>query len=165
MPLAAAEEAAEKDMTPWLWANFIILVIALGYLTKKYGGPFLAARSANIQQGIAAANARKAEADRRVADVEARLANLGGEIEKLKTEIRAEQGREADRIAARNAVDIARIHQQAEQEIDALTKAARLELQEHAGNLALQLAEQKIRARMNPETQRKLNRDFLNSIS
>lgn len=31
--------------TVLLWANFAILAIGLGYLIKKYGGPFFASRS------------------------------------------------------------------------------------------------------------------------
>ena len=44
-------QEAERDMTPWLWANFAILVLALGYLSKKYGGPFLKASAGRDFEG------------------------------------------------------------------------------------------------------------------
>lgn len=167
LPLAAAEQpgAGEKDMTAWLWANFIILVLALGWLIRKQGGPFLAARAEAIRQGITEADEKKAEAARRVAEVDAKLATLGPQIDKLKAEMRAEQSREIEQVRACNAAEIERIHDQARLDVDTAYKAARLELERHAGKLALDLAQSKIRARMNPDAQRKLTRDFVSSLS
>ncbi len=163
---AAAEQGGEtqRDMTPWLWANFVILLAALGYLAMKHGGPYLKARQEGIQKGIADAEAKKADADRRVAEVNARLANLDAEITNLKTQMREEQAQEAERLAARNAAELARIQQQAEQEMESAAKAARLDLQAHAGKLALDLAEQKLRARMNPATQHDLAQGFVDRL-
>ncbi|MDQ6678331.1 MAG: ATP synthase F0 subunit B [Acidobacteriota bacterium] len=163
---AAAEQRGEtqRDMTPWLWANFILLLAALGYLAMKYGGPFLKARQEGIQKGIADAEAEKAGADRRVAEVNERLANLDTEIANLKSQMREEQAQEAERLAARNAAELARIQQQAEQEMEAAAKAARLDLQAHAGKLAVELAEQKLRARMNPATQHELAQSFMDRL-
>lgn len=166
LPLAAAEHpAGEKDMTIWLWANFLILVAALGWLIRKQGGPFLAARAEAIRQGITDAERQKAEAANRIAAIEVKISTLGPEIEKLRTEMRAEQAREVERAQARNAAEIARIQEQARQEVDSAYKAARIQLEQHAGKLALDLAETKIRARMNPDAQRKLTRDFVTSLS
>jgi len=163
MPLFAAEET-KRDMTPWLWANFLILLGALVYLGRKYGGPFLQARQQSIQQGIADAAAKKADAETRVADVNQRLSSLDAEIAGLKVQMREEQRLEAKRLADRNAAEISRVQQQAEQEIESAGKAARLELQAHAAKLALDLAEQKIRLRMDDETQRGLTRGFVESL-
>ena len=165
IPLSAAEQAAEKDMTPWLWANFILLMIALGWLVKKYLGPFFVVRSESIRQGIAEAEAQKAEADRRVADVDARFAALDAEIARLKSEMRSEQAREIERLRARNAAELVRVRLQAEQEIESTVKAARLELRRYAGKLALDLAEQKIRSRMTPEAHRGMTQAFVRSLS
>lgn len=165
LPLCAAERAGEKDMTGYLWANFVILAVALGWLIRKHGGPFLEARSEAIRAGITDADQRKAVAARRIAEVENKLATLGPEIEKLKADMRNEQARERDRMEARNAAEIEHIQQQGRQEVDSALKAARLQLEAHAGKLALQLAESKIRARMTPDTQRRLTRDFVGSLS
>ena len=78
-------------MTPWLWANFAILVGALWYLSKKYGGPFLKARQDGISQGIADADAKRADSDRRVAEVNQKLSNLDAEIAALKAQMIEEQ--------------------------------------------------------------------------
>ena len=167
IPVFAAEQSGGEthhDMTPWLWANFLILIGALAYLGAKHGAPFLKARQESISSGIAEAAAKKADADRRVADVNQRLSALDSEIANLKTQMREEQAQEAQRLADRNAAELARIQHQAEQEMEAAGKAARIELQAHAAKLALDLAEQKLRAEMTGDTQQRLTRGFVESL-
>lgn len=163
----AAEQSrteSQHDMTPWLWANFIILIGALAYLSTKYGGPFLQSRQENINRGLAEADVKKTEASRRAAEVDQKLASLDADIANLKTQMREEQTLEAKRLADRNAAELARIQQQAEQEMEAAGKAARLDLQAHAAKLALELAEQKLRTEMTDDVQHRLTRGFVESI-
>ena len=165
--LLAAEQAgaeAPHDMTPWLWANFLILMGALAWLGVKHGGPFLQARQETIAKGISDAVATKADADQRVAKVDARLANLDAEIATLKTQMIEEQQQESKRLADRNTAEIARIQQQMQQEIESAGKSARIELQAHAAKLAVDLAERKLRDRMNDETRHSLARNFVESL-
>jgi F0F1-type ATP synthase membrane subunit b/b' len=168
LPLFAQESkeaAPEKDMMPWMWANFIILAGGLAYLSKKYGGPFFASRADGIRQDIVNAEKTKAESDAKIAEVNAKLANLGAEISAMKAEQQRDQSREAERLQARHQSELARIHAQAQQEIQSATKMARLELHRQAAALALDLAEKKVVARMNPETQKQLASGFVESIS
>lgn len=165
LPLCAAEQAPEKDMTPWMWANFIILAVGLGWLTKKYIGPFLQERTRQLGEGIAEAQKQKAEAERRVAEVDARFAALGTEIARLQTEMRAEQAREIERIRAWNAAEIDRVRDQSTQEIESAAKNARLELRKYAAHLAVDLAGRKIRARMTPQIHEHLAREFVSRLS
>ena len=138
-------EMAEPD--PMLkWANFAILALALGYLLSKTMPPLFRSRTDEIQQGIAEAQKIKAEADKRVAEVEARLKTLSAEIEQFRTQAKAEMQQEGQRLQQETAHQIARLEQQASQEIDAAGKTARRELKSHAANLAVTLAEQKLRA-------------------
>jgi F-type H+-transporting ATPase subunit b len=159
------EAAPEKDMTPWMWANFVILAGALVYLSRKYGGPFFAARSESIAKDIHSGEKTKAEADAKIAEVNAKLANLGADIAAMRAEHLRDQARESERLQARHESEIARIHAQAQQEIQSATKIARLELQRQAAKLALELAEKKVIARMTPETQNQLASGFVESIS
>jgi F-type H+-transporting ATPase subunit b len=167
LPLLAQEtqKEAEKDMTPWIWANFIILVVGLGYLSNKYGGPFFAARGEGIRKDIVDAEKANADSAAKIAEVDKKLASLGSEIAAMKAENQAEQAREAERLRGRHESEIARIQAQAQQEIQSATKMARLELQRQAAKLALDLAEKKVVARMNPETQKQLASGFVESIS
>jgi F-type H+-transporting ATPase subunit b len=159
------EAAPEKDMTVWLWANFAILAAGLVYLFKKYGAPFIQARGESIRKDIVDAEKTKAEADAKVAEVNARLANLDSEIAAIKVQYAQDQVHEAERLRARREAELARIGNQARQEIESASKTARLSLQKHAAKLALDLAEQKVAARMNPEIQHRLTSEFAESLS
>jgi F-type H+-transporting ATPase subunit b len=154
----------ERDMTPWLWANFAILAGALIYLFKKYATPFLTDRGNGIRKDIADSEKVQAEANAKIAEINAKLANLDTEIAAMKAEYEREHAQETERLRARQQIELKRISDQAEQEIEATAKAARLGLQQHAAKLALELAEQKVKARMNPDVQKKLASDFVESL-
>lgn len=164
-PLLAQESGAPKpDMTLWEWLNFAILAILLGWIVVKQGGPALRARSRQIQEGLEAGQKAKAEADARAAAVEARLAGLGQEIAAMRTNAAAERAREAERMRVDTQDEIARIQRQCRQELESLGKLARLEVQRTAATLAMELAEQKVRARMSPELQLTLIQGFLEDL-
>jgi F-type H+-transporting ATPase subunit b len=160
----AEHAGAERDMTPWLWANFAILAGVLIYLFKKYATPFLTDRGEGIRKDIADSEKIQAEANAKIAEINAKLANLDSEIAAMKAEYAREHAQEAERQRARQQTELKRIGEQAEQEIEATAKAARQALQQHAAKLALELAEQKVKTRMNPDLQKKLASDFVESL-
>jgi F-type H+-transporting ATPase subunit b len=159
------EAAPEKDMTVWLWANFAILAAGLTWLFRKHGTPFLQSRTESIRKDIVDAEKTQAAANAKVAEVNAKLANLESEIAAIKAQYAQEQAHEAERLRARQQAELARIGNQAQQEIESTSKAARLALQKHAARLALDLAEQKVNARMNPEMQHRLASEFVDSLA
>ncbi|MGI8988352.1 MAG: hypothetical protein ACR2I2_02065 [Bryobacteraceae bacterium] len=165
-PLRAAEteEKPEKDMTVWLWVNFLILAGGIGYLAAKKGGPYFNSRSEDIREGIAESEKLKSEADARVAAVNAKLANLDGEIASIRSSIREEQAQEGERIQRETASELARIQERGEREIEAAGKTARLELRRYAAQLSLELAGQKLRHRMNPDLQDSLAAAFIQDL-
>lgn len=166
-PKEAATEAqgkGENDMLGWKWANFALLVVGLGYLVVKIGGPFFEARTAGIRKGLDEADKARLDAGARVAEVNAKLANLGTEIEQLKAALLAEQERHADRLRREAAEEVARIQTQGEQQIDALTKASRQALKAYSADLAIGLAEQKIRARLTPDAEERFSQAFFEKL-
>jgi F-type H+-transporting ATPase subunit b len=154
-----------EGLEVWKWANFAILAAILGYLISKNVGPMLVARSAEIREGLAAGEKAKAEADARAAAVNARLASLEKTIAGMQAEAREEREREAGRIRQDTQKEMVRLQRHAEMEIESSGKLARLELKSYAGKLALDLAEQKLRARMSPETETALLNRFLADVS
>lgn len=132
----------------WKWANFVILAAGLGYLMKKHLPPMFRDRTAEIQKDITEAQAIKKDAEARAAAVEARVAALGAEMDRFRAQSKIEMQQEGDRIRQETARQIARQDTQAQQEIEAAGKTARRELKEYAAKLALELAEQRIRARV-----------------
>jgi F-type H+-transporting ATPase subunit b len=164
------EEAKTKSgLSPFLeyillWVNFAILVGGLAYLFRKYGAPFLAARSAQISQDIVEAARIRKDAEARSAEVDRRLANLASDLAALRVESQKElesQRRHADE---RSAAEMAKIQAHAEQEIAAAGKLARLDLKRYSAELALALAAQKIQARMTSDTQDALVRGFVKDL-
>jgi F-type H+-transporting ATPase subunit b len=166
VPLLAQEAGAPEKPSVLLWQalNFVILAGLLGWMAVKQGGPLLTARSKEINEGLAAGERAKKEADARAAEVQAKLGNLEKEIASLRTGAREERDREADRIRRESQAEIARIQVQAEHEIESAGKQARLEVQRAAAKLAVDLAEQKVRARMSPEIQSALLHGFVHDL-
>jgi len=148
----------------WKWANFVILVAGLGYLMAKMLPPLFKSRTEEIQKGIAEARAIKQDADRRAAEVDARTAALGAEIERFRIEAKAEMQQEGERIRQETAAQIARLEIKAQQEIEISGKIARRELKSYAAKLSLDLAEQRVRERLNPKTEQELVDAFIQDL-
>ncbi len=148
----------------WMWANFLLLAAGLGYLIYKNAGPFYEGRTRIIRKGLIEAEDLRKDAEARTAEIEKRLANLENEIAALRAESQREAAAETERLSALIETDMARIQADAEQEIDAAGRAARLELKRHAAALAVDLAGQKIRARMSDEAQEKLVGSFVRRV-
>lgn len=157
---AHAEEKSNPNEIYWKWANFAILVGVVGYLAQKNLGGYFAGRSAEIQKGIAEATAIRADAEERAASMERRMNNLEEELDRLQHEARAEMKKEADRLEQETVQLQAKIHKQAEQEIASMMNLAKQELKAYSADLALNLAEEEIRRRLNPQVQGQLVRRF-----
>ncbi len=164
-PIAGHEKAPESEPSVlWKWANFAILAIALGYLIRKSGPAFFKSRTEEIQRGIAEAAALRKDAEARAAKVELRMQSLQSEIEQLRADARSELEKEAGRIRKDTEQQFARVQSHGEQEVKAIAKHAKQELQAHAADLAVQLAEQRVRNRMDSATQHSLVEGFLRHL-
>jgi F-type H+-transporting ATPase subunit b len=165
--LAAAEEkgggSSEPSMT-WKVVNFLILVAGLGYMMAKTLPSFFESRTNTIQKGIAESQAMKAEAERRAAAVDARVSALGADIEKFRSQAKVEMSQEGERIRKETATAIQKLEQQAQMEIESSGKTHRRELKTYAANLALDLAEQRIRARVDSTTEAGLVENFVSDL-
>jgi F0F1-type ATP synthase membrane subunit b/b' len=160
---APGEEEHGKTLG-WMWANFIVLAGALGYLIHKNAGPFYAGRSRKIRKDLIESADLRKDAERRAAEIESRLANLEHEIAALREESEKEAGAETERLTAQATADVAKIQAGAEQEIEAAGRAARLELKRFAASIALDLAERKIRSRMTGDLDEKLVGNFVRKL-
>jgi F-type H+-transporting ATPase subunit b len=156
--LSAQEGGAMPEPSMgWKWANFVILVAGLGYLLAKTLPPLFKSRTEEIQKGIAEARAIKQDADKRAAEVAARTATLGADIERFRVEAKVEMQQEA-------AAQIARLEHQAQQEIEMSGKIARRELTSYAAKLSLDLAEQRVRERLDAQAEQGLVDAFIQDL-
>jgi len=158
------EGGGEENLTVWKWANFVVLAGALGYLLGKNAPAAFAARSLSIRKDIIEAEEARKDAEARAAEVEKRLANLEVEIAALRQEAHDEAHAETNRLEQHTAAEIAKIQIHAEQEIASAGKLARIELKRYAADLAIELAEKKVRARMTPATQDSMVRSFVRDL-
>jgi F-type H+-transporting ATPase subunit b len=154
----------EQPSMVWKWVNFGILAGLIGYGIAKGAGPFFRARTEQIQKALVEAKMIREDAERRASEIDRRMANLGADIESLRTESRKEMAAESDRLKAETERIVAKIEAHAHQEIQSAAKLAAKDLRRHAAELALQLAERKIQARMTPKTQERLVDDFVSQL-
>jgi len=159
------QEAEQGD--PWImwkWINFVILVGGLGYMIGKAAPPMFRACSDEIQQALADAAKVKKDAEAKAASIEQRLKNLEVEIDNLRQSARAEAAAEGERIRQETERHLTRIQEQSTQEVVLMTRTARDELRKYSADLAVSLAAQRIRARMNPEVEQNLVDGFLDDL-
>lgn len=149
----------------WGWVNFALLAGGLGYLIKKNAGPYFAKRSLEIRKGMVEAEAARQESDAKVAEVARRLAHLQDEIEAMRRNAELEAEAEAQRVRREAAAAMAKIREHLTEEIASAGKSARLELRRYSAELALNLAERKIAARLTPETQDRLVETFVATMA
>jgi F-type H+-transporting ATPase subunit b len=164
----AKEAAGHEEGDPlaiWKWANFGILALGLGYLAAKGLGAMFRTRSGEISKGIAEARAMKADAEKRAAEIDKRVSALGSEVEKLRKESVAEMEKEGERIRQETAAAVAKAEYQAELEIDAAAKGARRELREYTAKLSLDMAEQRLRSKIDAATEGRLIDGFVSDLN
>jgi F-type H+-transporting ATPase subunit b len=161
-------EAHEQHPMPneiwWKWANFAILAGVLGWLISKYAGAFFQSRTDEIQRGIAEATKARTEAEARAAEIERRVNNLSAEVDALRRSSTAEIAREGERVRAQTEASLKKIQAQAEAEIASAAKHASHDLKAHTAKLALQLAEQQVRAGATGDLQERLAADFVEEL-
>ena len=158
------EQKSEEGLKMWEWVNFGLLALGLGYLLGKTLPPFFKSRTSEIQKDIVDAQQTRKQAEERAAAIEKRVSALGAEVESFRAQAKTEMEQEGARIREETQRMIAKVQQQAEAEIETAGKIARRELQSYASKLALELAEQRIRSRMNAETEGGLVSDFVRDL-
>jgi F-type H+-transporting ATPase subunit b len=156
-------EASEPDPM-WKWINFGLLALGLGYLMGKALPPFFKSRTSDIQKDIVEAQATKRDAEQRAAAIEKRVSALGADIEAFQAQSRTEMEQEAARIREETARMIEKVQKQAGNEMEAAGKNAQRDLKAYAAKLSLDMAEQRIRARLDTATENGLVDDFVKDL-
>ena len=152
------------DQAYWLCVvlNFLIVAALVGYAMKKWLPTMFRQRTAAIQKGMEEARLASEDANRRLREIEDKLARLDAEIAQLQASASAQADEEAARLKAAAEQEQRRIIQNAEQEIGAAASAARRELKAYSAELAVSLAEKRIK--IDQATDQDLVRDFVNQL-
>jgi F-type H+-transporting ATPase subunit b len=161
---SGSAEASSEPSALWKWVNFLMLAGGLGYFAAKGFPAFFRARTTEIQAGIEEARAFKMDAEQRASAISARISHLSEDIDKFRMQAQAEMEQEGVRIRQETAAHIEKLEKQAANEIEAAGMAARRELKTYAATLAMDLAEQQIRAGLDPRSIQALVDNFLKDL-
>jgi len=154
----------EEPSMFWVTANFVVLAALLGYMAVKQGGPFFNQRASEIRKGIDAAEKIKSDSNAKIAAINAKLGRLDAEIASLRESAASERRAAEQRIKQDTQSEIERIRVHAESEIETAGKSERVALQRYVAQLALELAETKVKARLNPNTEDALVQAFIKDL-
>ena len=148
----------------WKWANFAILAGGLGFLIAKNAPAYFAGRNEEIRKGLQEGAELQRQANERTAAMEARLKNLESEIADLKTKAKADIAAEGERIQAETQALIANVQANAESELAAAAKSEKAALKTFAADLALRMAEEKLRGQLTPQVDAGIMQGFLKGL-
>jgi ATP synthase F0 subunit b len=163
----AAEQHSIGDMVMkmgWPVANFVIFIGVIYYFANKPLKEYLATRSSAIRKDLVDAAELKATATAQLASIEQKLQALPGEITALRARGADEIKAEEQRIAAAAAADRERLLEQTRREIDLQVRLAKKEILEHAADLSVQLATDRIKKEVTPEDQARLVDRYLDQV-
>ena len=168
----AQEDASRKEsetqevdqLMKWEVINFAIFAIGLGFVLVKKAPAFFNARSADIQKAIKEATGLKMEADLRYSEVDRKMANLAGEVEKIRAEAIAEMQREHERMLQETKQEIEHIQRNVAAETEGLQHEGAYKVRQHTTQLALALAERRLRDRFSGANSDDLLQDFVNLV-
>ena len=148
----------------WPVANFVIFIGVLYYFFNKPFTEYLATRSSVIRKDLVEAAELKSHATAQLAAIDQKLQALPGEVNALRArgadEIRAEE----QRIAAAAAADRERLLEQTRREIELQVRLAKKEILEHAADLSVQLATDRIKKEVTPADQERLIDRYLSQV-
>jgi F-type H+-transporting ATPase subunit b len=148
----------------WPVANFIVFVGLLYYFFNKPFTEYLAGRSSTIRKDLVEAAELKSTATAQLAAIEQKLQALPGELSALRTRGAEDIKAEEQRIAAAAAADRERLLEQTRREIDLQVRLAKKEILEHAADLSLQLATERIKKDVTPADQDRLVDRYLSQV-
>jgi F-type H+-transporting ATPase subunit b len=160
---------AEEHHSVWaglLWptVNFAILFGGLWYFLKTPLANYLRDRHSAIRKELVEAASVTATASAQLAEIERKLQALPGEIDVLRHRGAEEIASEEARIAALAAAERDRLLEQTRREIDLQVRLAKRELVEHAADLSVQIAAERIQQQITPADQERLVDRYLNDV-
>jgi len=142
----------------WKFVNLAIFVPLLIWFLNRVLGVrgSLRDRKETIKRELVKARNERDAAVAKLKEVEERLGKLDGEVSAIKERSKVEAASERKRIAEATEVEVSKLSEQAQREIENAGKAARKELRRYTAEQSVQLAEQMIRREMKPEDDARL---------
>jgi F-type H+-transporting ATPase subunit b len=161
---AEAEEHGMLSGLIWPIANFVVLVGALWYFLRKPIATHFTDRHAAIRKDLDEAAGLRAAANEQLAEIERKLKALPGEIAALGTRGAEEIAAEEQRISTAAAAERDRLLEEMRREIDLQVRLARREILEHAADLAVQLAGERLQKEITPADHARIVDQYLGQV-
>ena len=153
---AAEEEHESVWAIPARLFNFAVLVGGLIYFLRSPLAAHLASRRQQIRGGLESARAMSEKATAQLAELDKRLQSLPAELESLRQKGVEEIAAEEQRIQAKAEAERTRLIEEVRRDVDVRVRVARKALAEHAADLAVGLAADRVRQTITDAEQTRL---------
>ena len=148
----------------WKFINLAIFIAVMVYLLKKPLSDAFKAKRETIRAELIKAEAEKQAALAKLTAAEARLARLDAESTIVVEHAQAEAEAEKTRIAEQTRIEIGKLREQADNEIERTSKLAKMELRRFSAEESIRLAEEKIKKEINAEKDARLVKANIQAI-
>ena len=152
------ESEHQEDVLPVVarLVNFVILIGTLVYLLRSPLATYLSDRGTQIRSDLVNAAEMKRTAAAQLEEIDRKMKALPGELEVLRAQGAQEIAAEEARIRAAAAAERDRLLEQARRDIDHQVKIAERELVNHAAELAVGVAAERIKRTITDDDQKRL---------
>lgn len=163
-PAMASGESGGGSHVLWEFLNLFILVAVLVLLSRRPVTSFLSARREKIVQNLESSEELLQESQARLLELEKKTSSLDDELDEIRSEAKARAEKEAAAIVT-EAQDVARrIAEDAEAAVEREFLRAQKILRNEAAQLAMQLAEERLKSEITEEDQNRLVAEFVQRI-
>jgi F-type H+-transporting ATPase subunit b len=159
---------AAEEGSPWgIWLglgrvfNLLLVVGVIVWIARRPLTNFFSSRSQAIREELAEAQKARMEAESKLAEMESRMSRLDDELKEIANAAEKEAQDEYHRLLAAAEEDAQKIVERSKQEIEGMTRTAQMELKQHAAELSIQLAEEKIRSEITDADRERLLARFV----
>lgn len=160
-------EAEPSLFKAYLWPviNFLILIVLLTYAMKKADiKGFFKKRTELIEQSLKEAKEAKELAQKALAEVEDRLKMIDKEVEEIIASAKLSGEKEKGRLVEEGDKLKEKVLEQAKTNIDFEVKQAKATIKKEAVEIAMELAEKKLKEKLTKEEQLKLLEESVTKI-
>lgn len=147
------------------WVNLIILFGGIFYFIREPAAKFFSQRREDIKEEISRAGRMRQESEDQLAALKNRVENLDSELALVKEESQKEAELERQGILAQADREAEKVVTQAKRQIEGMGRAVRKDLKSYAAQLAVELAEGKIKRELGKAKEEELEDRFLAGLS
>ncbi len=148
----------------WKFINLGIFVAVMIYLLKKPLSAAFKAKREAIRADLIKAEEERQAALAQLTATEAKLAALETEKAHILQRAQEEAETEKRRLAVQTEFEVSKLREQNQAEISRLSQQARAELRRYSADESIRLAEEKLKARINSETDARLIKNGIQAI-